>query len=190
MQLIGSPPKPNFFFQLQTDAGGFGWAGVGFGFQLLQQAGNTSLFVPHRVTHDLGGVSREHQSDVQLLKKRFQLVGWDVQAAKTFKQLAERGGFGLGRERWSERVDLVNQFLGANDALQVAVFLDALLENVDQLEIERERAGCRNRFGQVHVADERRHATAVLVAAIRNARVAELLHAQQPFGLIGRTLAA
>ena len=40
------------------------------------------------------------------------------------------------------------------EAVEVAVFLDVLLENVDQLEIEGERPCRGNGLSQIHVSDQ------------------------------------
>ncbi|CAI8362869.1 MAG: Uncharacterised protein [Cyanobium sp. ARS6] len=141
MQFIRTPPEPDFLLQLKTDAVCLPWTGLEGGLQLLQEAGNTSLLMPHRVTHDFRGMGCEDQSDVELLKQSLQLCWRNVQAPKAFKQFTERGWFCLGCQRWSEGIDLLGQFLRANDAFEVAVLLDALLENIHQLEIQGEGPG-------------------------------------------------
>ena len=157
VQFIRTPPEPDFLFQLKTDAVGFAWTGFEGGLQLLQEAGNTPLLVPHRVTHDFRGMGCEDQSDVELLKQGLQLCGRHVQAPQALKQFAERGGFCLSCQWWSEGINLLGQFLRADDAFEVAVLLDALLEDVHQLEIQREGSGRCNGFRQVHISNQRDH---------------------------------
>ena len=80
--------------------------------------------------------------------------------------------------------------MGAADALEVAVFFDALLKDVDQLEIEREGACRRNRFHEIHLADQLGHGITADRGAIAGHRVAQLFHPQKPLGLIRRTFTA
>ena len=116
-----------------------------------------------------------------------------AEGAQAGEQLAEGGRLGLGGEWRQERI---RRFLGVMgpQAGQITVFLYVLLEDVDQLEIEREGARRGNRLRQIHVADQlhdRRRSG--LGCGIRSATVdtgAELLHAQQPLGLLRRAFAA
>ena len=67
-----------------------------------------------------------------------------------------------------------------------------MLEDVDQLEIERKGPGRGDGFGEIHAADQLDDglAAALPIAAFQGHRVTELLQPQQTFALLRRTLTA
>ena len=97
----------------------------------------------HRVAHDFGGVGCKHQPQIQVAQQVFQLGRRHIQTAEALKQLTERGRLVLAGQGGQERI-ANNGLLVAFEAVEVAVFLDVLLKNVDQLEIEGERPSCGN----------------------------------------------
>ena len=190
VQLISAPPQPDFLLQLKADRSRFKGAGFSLGFELLQKACHAALLVADGVTDDLGGVSGEDQADIELLEQRLQLGRGDVQSAQTFKQFPKGCGFCLGGQGRGERVDLFRCVLGTDDALQIPVFLDALLEDVHQLEIEGKGPSGSDRFRQVHVPDQRHQSITAHGVSLGKDRVAELFHAQQALRLLGWALTA
>ena len=111
VQFVGAPPETDLLFKLKTDARGFEWTAVGCRLELLQKTGDPALFVPHRVTHDLRGMGREDEADVEFLQECFQLRGRHVQTTQALKQFTEGCRFGLGGQWWCERIDLLGELL-------------------------------------------------------------------------------
>ena len=150
MQLIGPPPKPDFLFELLTqvvlDLKRHGRVGL----QLLEKIGDPSLLMADGMANNLRGMGGEDQSNIQLLKQGFNL-GWrHVHAPESLENFAECGGVGLARQWGSKGVKglaaaSVLRFPGT-EAVEVTVFLDALFEDVDQLEVKRESSRGGNRF--------------------------------------------
>ena len=154
VQFVGAPPEADLLFQLLAMSCTCFTAATTALFQLLDQRGHAALLVAHGVAHDLGGVGREHQTDVEFAEQVLDLGRWHPQGPQPLEQLPEGGGFALaGEGRQEGIVDAAGG--GGLETCEVAVFLDVLLENVDQLEIEGEGAGCGDPIGQIHIVNYR-----------------------------------
>ena len=143
VQFTGAPPQADFLFELKAQAVPLVLVELIALFKFLDQGRHASLLVTHRVAHDFGGVGRKHQPQIQVAQQVFQLGGRHIQTAEALKQLTERGRLVLAGQGRQERI-ANNGLLVRFEAVEVAVFLDVLLKNVDQLEIEGERPSCGN----------------------------------------------
>ena len=196
MQLVGAPPQPDLFLQLATQIFLVLTGDRHVRLQPLQQMRHTSLLVPDGVANDLGGVSGEHQPDVEFLQQVLHLAGRNIHPTQTFEHFAEGGRIGLAGQGWCEGIEVITRirFLtpAGSEAVEVAVLFDALLEDVDQLEIERERPGRGDRFREVHRPDQfdHRFAGALSIPTFQGNGITELLETQQPLALLRRALAA
>ena len=153
VQFTGAPPQADFLFQLKAQAVPLELVELIALFQLLDQGRHAPLLVAHRVAHDFGGVGRKHQPQIQIAQQVFQLGGRHIQTAEALKQLTKRGWLVLAGQGRQERI-ADNGLLVGFEAVEIAVFLDVLLENVDQLEIEGERPGRGDGLSQIHVPDQ------------------------------------
>ena len=154
VQFVGAPPEADLLFQLLAVSFACFAAATTALFQLLDQRGHAALLVAHGVAHDLGGVGREHQPDVEFAQQVLDLGRWHPQGPQPLEQLPEGGRFALAGEGRQEGI--VDAGGGAGlETRQVAVFLDVLLEDVDQLEIERKGTGRCDPIGQIHGVDHR-----------------------------------
>ena len=148
------------------------------------------------VTHDFRRVGGEHQSDVQFPQQRLHLRRGNIHPPQSLENLAECRGIGLAGEGRCEGIEggrrLVVLTAAGTKTVQITVFLDALLEDVDQLEIEGEGTSCRDGLGEIHAADQLddRLAGAVTIAALEGHRITQLLEAKQSLTLIRGTFAA
>jgi hypothetical protein len=144
------------------------------------------------VPHDFSGVGGEHQPDVEVLQQGFQLRRWHIQAPQALEQVTEGGRLRLAGEGRGKGIHPLRfgGLLAAAHAGQIAVFLDPLLEDVHQLEIEREGPGRGDGLHQIHFTDQLHHRITAAAVAVASQGFAELLHPQQAFRLLGRTFAA
>jgi hypothetical protein len=87
-------------------------------------------------------VGREDQPDVEVAQQGFEQARRHIQRPQSLEEALECGGFILQRP-WAE---VVRGGIGGVDGegREVAVLLDVLLKDVDQLEIERESPCRRN----------------------------------------------
>ena len=189
VQFISAPPEADLLLHLQAKACPLATGRCRRGLQLLQQRGHPALFVTHGVTHDLSRMGGEHQADVEILQQGLQMGRRHVEMAQPLEQFAEGCRFGLAGEGRSEGIDRLRVLLGAAHTRQIAVFLDPLLEDVHQLEIQGEGACRRDGLDKIHLADQLGDCIAADGSPIAGDRVAELFHSQQPFGLVRRTFA-
>ena len=87
----------------------------------------------------------EHQTDIQLPQQVLHLCGGDVHATQPLEHLSKGGWIGLvgeGRSKGIKGIPLGRLSTGIGpEAVEVAVFLDPLLKDVDELEIERKGTG-------------------------------------------------
>ena len=150
MQFISAPPQPDFLFELTSKILLIKTGEWCIGLQPLQQVGHAPLFVTDGVPHDLGGMGGEDESNIQLPQQGFHLSRWNIHSSQPLEDFAECRRVGLAGERWCEGVEGVGLLVvPAGTRLQtveIAVLLDSLLEDVDQLEIQRERTGGSNRL--------------------------------------------
>ena len=196
MQLVGAPPQPDLFFQLAPQILLVLTGDRQVRLQPLQQMGHTPLLVTNGVANDLGGVSGEHQPDVEFLQQVLHLAGWDIHPAEPLEHFAEGGRIGLAGQGWCEGIEVITRIgllaPAGPEAVEVAVLFDALLEDVDQLEIEGESPGRGDRLGEVHRPDQLddRFAGALPVPTFQGHGITELLETQQSFALLRRALTA
>ena len=152
--------------------------------------------MPHGVPHDFRRVGGEHQADVQFPQERLHLRGGNVHPPQPLEHLAECGGVGLAGQGRGEGIKGCRGLLvlaaAGTKAVEIAVFLDALLEDVDQLEIQGESTGCCDGLGEIHAADQLndRLAAALTVAAFQGHRITQLLEAKQSLALFRGAFAA
>ena len=156
--------------------------------QPLDQAGHPPLLVTHGVAHDLGGMGREYQPQIEIAQQVFDLGRGHIQGPQPLKQLPEGGRFRLAGQRRQERI-FIYRFAVGLQAVQVAVFLDVLFEDVDQLEVERKGAGGGDGLGQIHLPDQLHDGAGVDGAIAIPLGFAQLLQPQQPLGLAGGAFA-
>ena len=110
-------------------------------------------------------------------------AGGYVQAPEPLKQLAKGGRVALVGQRRQEGIAGAAALVF--EAVEVAVLLDVLLEDVYQLEIEREGPGRGDCLGQIHLPDQLHdRGGGILLAG-----VAQVLEPQQALRLTGGTLA-
>ncbi|CAI8167978.1 MAG: Uncharacterised protein [Synechococcus sp. CC9902] len=150
MQLISAPPQLDFLLQLTTKiifVKACQWC---IGLQPLQQVGHPPLLMTNGVSNDLGGMGGEDQSNVQLPQQCFHLRGWNIHSSQPLEHRAECRRVGLAGERRCEGIEGVRFDVVLSgtrlQTVEIAVFLDALLEDVDQLEVQRERPGRGDRL--------------------------------------------
>ena len=148
------------------------------------------------MANDFGRVCCEHQANIQFPQQGFHLSGGNVHPSQSLEDLAEGRRVGLAGEGWGEGIEGIGFGIvlsrARTQAVEVAVFLDALLEDVDQLEIERERPSCSNGLREIHGADQLNDgfAAAVPIAALQGYGVAELFQTEKTLALFGRAFAA
>ena len=193
VQFIGAPPQADLLLQLLMQIVALQGVEPAALLQLLDETGHPPLFVTHGVAHDFGGVGREHQAQVEVAQQGFQLGRRHVEAAQALEQLAEGGRFALAGQGRQEGIG-DRGLVDVLEAVEVAVLLDVLLEDVHQLEIEREGPGRGNRLGQIHLPDQLHDGGARLAAGLGQplsalGGVAEMLETQQSLGLIRGALA-
>ena len=145
MEFIGSPPQADFLFQLAAAFLTHLMRQRGIGLKLLEQIGHPADLVPHRVPHDFGGVCGEDQSDVQFPQQVLHLCRGNVHPPQPFEHLSKGGWIGLigeGRSEGIKGIPLRGVSTGIGpEAVEIAVFLDPLLKNVDELEVQRKGTG-------------------------------------------------
>ena len=187
VQLIGAPPNADLFKQLLAQPLTIIKAVV-FVIQPLQalnEMGHAAVLGAHGVANYFRGVGGEHQPHIQLPQQGLEQPGGHIQGAQPLEQPLEGGGLVVVGEVAIEGVadggfsDVVLAHRG-----QVAVFLDVLLEDVDQLEIEGEGPGGRDGLREIHRHDQVDDLIGGFVFA------AELLELQHPLGLLRRAFAA
>ena len=104
VQFVSAPPESDLLLQLRAQSLLFIGSQRAVQLQLLDQGRHPPLLVAHGVTHDLGGVGREHQTDVELPQQVFQL-GWrHIEGPQSLKQLAKRGRGTLGSQGRQEGI--------------------------------------------------------------------------------------
>ena len=193
VQFVRAPPEADFFLELLAQVVALLRVQQLTLLQLLNQRGHTPLLVADGVANDLRGVGREHQTDVELLQELLDLSRRHPEAAQAGEQLPEGRGCGLARQGRHKGIAELFRVVGPQ-AGQIAVFLDVLLEDVDQLEIEGEGAGSGNRLREIHVSDQlddplgRRLRRLIRSPAVD--AVAQFFHPQQAFRLGGGTFTA
>ena len=136
---------------VRTSAGDAADAGLN-PLETLDELRHTPLFGPHRVPHDLGRVGSEDQPDVEVPQQGFEKPRRYVQGPQALEQALEGGRFIL---QWP-RAEVVRGGRGGveGEGIEIAVFFDVLFEDVDQLEVERERPGRRDGVLQIHLNDQ------------------------------------
>ena len=196
MEFIGAPPQADFLLQLVAAVLPQLMRQRGVGLKLLEQVGHPPLFVPHRVPHDLRRVRGEDQPDVQFPQQLFHLRGGNVHPPQPLEHLSKGGWIGLvgeGRGEGIKGVPLGRVSTGiGSQAVEIAVFLDPLLKDVDELEIQRKGTGGRDGLRKVHGLNQLddRLARAVAISPSHRNGVAELFESQQAFALLRWALTA
>ena len=195
VQLIGAPPQTDLLLKLVAKVLLLLAAHRAFRLEALKQIGHPPALVTHGVAHDFGWVGRENQTDVEFLQHGFHLRWRNIHPPKSLEHLPKCGRIGLTGQRRGEGIKglagLIQPARGG-EAFQVAVLFDALFEDVDELEIEREGPCCSDCLGQIHRADELDDGVtaALAVPTLKSDRITQLFEPQQTSALFRRAFTA